>query len=165
MIRGELHKHAYTADYVAWENKAACLFIAGLYAPADASADIMSSRTAQTEIRPRLSSDKVFYILNLLDQPSDNVYIDQPAVEKHVKTTGEGLLLSLNYIDVVLKCVEKVHTRLWIEKLPVVYFAGVIVQACLDRVLQMFERPLPFGHAVLRKTPLSGFFISIFDKV
>ena len=139
LLGGKTRVHAYAENYKDWRTKASLLVIAGLYAPSYATASIMSSRTAATEIRPRLPANKAFYIINLLDQPKlPIIKYDAAKVLTYVKATNGGLDISLKYIDRVLRFVEKVHADLWHDRLPVVYFAGNIVHACIDRV-KMFN--------------------------
>ena len=53
-------------EWSAWSaHKKHVLCIAGLYAPAVATCDILSSRTAQFEIQKRIRTDSAFYIINL----------------------------------------------------------------------------------------------------
>ena len=133
-------------EWSAWSaHKKHVLCIAGLYAPAVATCDILSSRTAQFEIQKRIRTDSAIYIINLLGQPFSNDAIDQFRAQKFI-SSPQGLEMSLIFVRNLLSFLQKSSTA-FSNNVAVLYQAGSIVQTA-------------FHHAVI-----SGFFGWILKEI
>ena len=138
--RGELTPHEYRPKWNELKTKSGLLTIAALYAPSSADDDVLSSRTSNQEVAPRVKSAG-FHIVNLVvGKPKANKDINQTELSRVITDTDEGLRMSINFISRIQTFVEQV-LDFFPQWVPVVYFAGEIAQLAIRRVENSNQAP------------------------